>query len=873
MNHCAFSKILIVVIFPLLFAGGILAQETELPTPGFTPDSPFYLLEKISEGIGTFFTFGDLKKAERYTKLAAERVAEAQAVVEKGKPEAAQVALKRYEDQLGKALAKTETAKAKGQNIEKVTETVARATSKHLIVLEGLLEKVPDAAKEGITRALEKLKNGHITALKALARENPGKAVEINIDSAKGRLEKAKQKAAQKNKEKVEKALEDYEDFRVTLEEISEKDKILIALVSKESTKDIEDLDEIEILFLTTKDKVKEIKDHLIDWQISSIRDVAREDPSQGIELLGDAGQSRVNKVKARVDKGEITETIEALKEYEQYTTLAKEIAQFTQDVAVESRPTERLVRQALRDHLIVLDEVARRIPEQEKELKELILKIIRDAEGVISEFKVVEIEGEVKELEQQEEKIEKPEEPEGPKVSEVEERLKIVTEGGFDVSKYPQNTPERLTGLKKERPIVNIMVHFELATENIDLSNLQADIDLDLKKSFFYALSWPEVIENGKIFYIPSSGVGTVYLCPNAKSLTDVTPNCPNRIVINLGETVGGITMTLIPYNGETYYMVYPVTGLGCGGGEATWIKRPDLMVSSSDVSFSNNNPILGDKVTINAVIHNIGEADVDYAYVAFYDGDPKEQKIIGWDDVNVAANKTARASVVWTATTGSHEIYVWVEVSGFPSDSNPTNNMAYKRINVWEGVITGTVVDYNGLPVVRAFIQTTGPDYISSTYTDKDGSYTLSGLKREGKYVVGVNTPSNPNLTPASCSVNLVIGKKAICNFTLEQTGSIAGMVTDATGKLVKEDTWVYLSGFEPPRYKVHEHEELPWHYVIHSLKAGTHTINIENLYGPVSYHIYVNGVYKKYGNWISVEVKLGQTTLVDFTLQPPQ
>jgi len=57
--------------------GGALAQEAELPDPGITPDSPFYFLEIISEGIGTFFTFGDLKKAERYATLAAERVAEA----------------------------------------------------------------------------------------------------------------------------------------------------------------------------------------------------------------------------------------------------------------------------------------------------------------------------------------------------------------------------------------------------------------------------------------------------------------------------------------------------------------------------------------------------------------------------------------------------------------------------------------------------------------------------------------------------------------------------------------------------------------------------------------------------------------------------
>ena len=66
--------ILITLVFLFSLGTGILAQETELPDPGLTPDSPFYFLETIAEDIVTFFTFGDLKKAERYAALAAERL-------------------------------------------------------------------------------------------------------------------------------------------------------------------------------------------------------------------------------------------------------------------------------------------------------------------------------------------------------------------------------------------------------------------------------------------------------------------------------------------------------------------------------------------------------------------------------------------------------------------------------------------------------------------------------------------------------------------------------------------------------------------------------------------------------------------------------
>jgi len=217
-------KILLLVASLVLigFGGGILAQETELPAPGITPDSPFYFLETISEGIGTFFTFGDLKKAERYAALAAERVAEAQAVVEKGKPEFAEKALKRYEDQLNRSLARAEKAKAKGISIEKVTETVAEASSNHLSVLEEVLEKVPEETKEAITKAKEASVGGQKNALRFLAEENPERATEINLRAVEARLNRAKVKAEKGEIEDMEEAIGEFEIQHRFGEEISQ---------------------------------------------------------------------------------------------------------------------------------------------------------------------------------------------------------------------------------------------------------------------------------------------------------------------------------------------------------------------------------------------------------------------------------------------------------------------------------------------------------------------------------------------------------------------------------------------------------------------------------------------------------------------------
>jgi hypothetical protein len=97
----------------------------------------------------------------------------------------------------------------------------------------------------------------------------------------------------------------------------------------------------------------------------------------------------------------------------------------------------------------------------------------------------------------------------------------------GADVSENPQNTPEWVK-LKIEhsepKPIADLVVHFEDATDNIDLSNITADVNLTARKSIIYMLSWPNEIEKSKILYIPSTGKGAVYICKNAMSLEEVS-------------------------------------------------------------------------------------------------------------------------------------------------------------------------------------------------------------------------------------------------------------------------------------------------------------------------------------------------------------
>jgi|YelNatPaOPRAMG01_1025707.scaffolds.fasta_scaffold16679_3 hypothetical protein len=52
--------------------------------------------------------------------------------------------------------------------------------------------------------------------------------------------------------------------------------------------------------------------------------------------------------------------------------------------------------------------------------------------------------------------------------------------------------------------PIGITNVYFERAVQDIDLTQIKVDTDLETKKSLLYMPEWPEVIEKEKILFVP---------------------------------------------------------------------------------------------------------------------------------------------------------------------------------------------------------------------------------------------------------------------------------------------------------------------------------------------------------------------------------
>ncbi len=358
------------LVFGAIFCLG--QTKIDLPSPGLTPDSPFYFLEIFFEKIGDFFTFGDLAKAKRYIKLANERIAEAKAVVDKGKPKAVDKALVRYQKQLEKALAKAEKVKAKGKSIAQITDLISQATAKHLTVLEEVSEKVPKTAKLAILQAREASKTGQIKALEALSKEKPKKAFNFNIKTIQNRLEKIKKETKEGDEKAIEMVLSDFIAFQGLLEKMGkENQSILGSLVGEAMTDQIEALDKIEEDFKNLSpqmaERVKIIRNNTINGQLEVLEGLAKINPEKAAEIYSVASEKRLEKVKQKAKSKNVKEIEKALNEFEKYSAFGQEISEIAKEIGEDTSSVEKLVAKTTTHHLEVLNQIYNEVPEPAK--------------------------------------------------------------------------------------------------------------------------------------------------------------------------------------------------------------------------------------------------------------------------------------------------------------------------------------------------------------------------------------------------------------------------------------------------------------------------------------------------------------------------
>lgn len=180
------NKNILIIIISILFLISAIdiqaAVSDGLPGPEVMPDSGFYFLKIWYEKIITFFSFGDARKAERYSKLAERRLYEAEKMAVKGKEQLTKTLLEKYEKNLDKALARIEEMKKEAgkkikekaknklqEKIDKVLESISESALKNQEVLLKVYGLVPDSAKQAVGAVVKITKTAYENIIKVVS--------------------------------------------------------------------------------------------------------------------------------------------------------------------------------------------------------------------------------------------------------------------------------------------------------------------------------------------------------------------------------------------------------------------------------------------------------------------------------------------------------------------------------------------------------------------------------------------------------------------------------------------------------------------------------------------------------------------------------
>lgn len=153
MKKAVFSLLLTTLL--LGSVGGVRAQGQWLGAAvGLRPDSPFYILERIKEKIDLFFTLDNGVKAQKAFGFAAERLAEAEAMLTYKNAPVALDTIKRYESFLLRGRDYLQKAEAQGRDMRTLKAQETEEIIREQAVLQNISERVPEGDTNTVLKAI-----------------------------------------------------------------------------------------------------------------------------------------------------------------------------------------------------------------------------------------------------------------------------------------------------------------------------------------------------------------------------------------------------------------------------------------------------------------------------------------------------------------------------------------------------------------------------------------------------------------------------------------------------------------------------------------------------------------------------------------------
>ncbi|MDH5781615.1 MAG: DUF5667 domain-containing protein [Dehalococcoidia bacterium] len=207
---------IIIVAILTLSAVGV---GTAYASQGSLPGDALYPVKLRTEQVQRMLTGNDVEGVKLELEFARTRLEEIGAIAHERSGKIP-IAVTGYQRNLDLAIARAEQAENGGISTS-MLETVALAISDHLYILDGLEDSIPEAARDSISNAVEIAIDEHVKALRIMAKQDPVRATEINLEAIQGRLDRAKVEAGRGNVRGVERAMQHFEKLRRFGEEIS----------------------------------------------------------------------------------------------------------------------------------------------------------------------------------------------------------------------------------------------------------------------------------------------------------------------------------------------------------------------------------------------------------------------------------------------------------------------------------------------------------------------------------------------------------------------------------------------------------------------------------------------------------------------------
>ncbi len=92
----------------------------------------------------------------------------------------------------------------------------------------------------------------------------------------------------------------------------------------------------------------------------------------------------------------------------------------------------------------------------------------------------------------------------------------------------------------------------------------------------------------------------------------------------------------------------------------------KPNLSITSNDITFSNPAPTVGEAITITTNIKNKGTTNADNVLIQFYDGDPSSSGVLIEETIisSIPAYGREQTSITYTIPTASSKtIFIQID------------------------------------------------------------------------------------------------------------------------------------------------------------------------------------------------------------------